>query len=122
MHLSQNVAHEVINKSIYSSLHITRSEKQSTQDEQRAMVRVAHYDFNKFGVCCDLCVCERERQYMLVYMLVPLSDNIVLYHNLQTQEQYFKICRCLQLGLDLTLLCKVTGHNKILCFLECWPL
>jgi len=45
---------------------------------------------------------------------VPLLDNTVLYHNLQTQEQYFKISRCLQLGLDLTLLCKVTGHNKIL--------
>jgi len=51
---------------------------------------------------------------MLVYVLVPLSHNTVLYHNLQTQEQYFKIHRCLQLGLDLTLLCKVTGHNKIL--------
>jgi len=33
LHLSQNVAHEVINKSIYSALYITRSEQQSTQDE-----------------------------------------------------------------------------------------
>jgi len=63
-----------------------------------------------------VCVCERERESVcvLVYVLVPVSDNTVLYHNLQTQEQYFKICRSLQLGLDLTLLRKVTGHNKIL--------
>jgi len=65
------------------------------------MVRVAHSDFNKFGAC-NLCVCvcvcvcvcererERERECMLVYVLVPLSDNTVLYHNLQTQEQYLK--------------------------------